>query len=96
MKKEYVFITIISMLIGFIVTYFVLHLPPKVIGGGTAQIVLAPDPNANPFTKIGQMATRNGLIVEIYSLEHPKANCVVAVQQVPNELGRAMFQMVCK
>lgn len=56
----------------------------------------AQDPNQNPFTKIGQMATQNGLVVEIYSLEHPKAKCVVAVQQIPSEIGRAMFQMVCK
>lgn len=50
---------------------------------------------ANPFTRIGGMATQNGMLVEVYVLDHPKTKCTIAVQQVPNEIGRASIVMQC-
>ena len=53
-------------------------------------------PVPNPFKKIGGMATTNGLLVEVYSLRHGRSDCIIAVQMVPAEIGRASVQMQCR
>ena len=50
----------------------------------------------NPFTKIGHIATANGLLVEVYKMKYDNEVCVIAVQMVPQEIGRAAVQMECR
>lgn len=52
----------------------------------------APNPNANPFKKVGVLATQNGVVAEVFDLD----GCYVLVQSVPGEHGRAIVQMECK
>jgi hypothetical protein len=45
----------------------------------------------NPFTKIGALATQNGMVAEVFSFK----GCFVIVQTVPSEHARGLVQMVC-
>lgn len=47
---------------------------------------------SDPFKKIGVIATKNGLVGELFKVE----DCYILVSTYPMEQSRGIFQMECK
>lgn len=46
----------------------------------------------DPFRKVGVLATKNGLVAELFKVE----SCYVLVTTAPMEMSRGMFQLECE
>lgn len=46
----------------------------------------------NPFVKIGTLATKNGVVAEVFNM----GDCYILVTTMPNEYGKGSYQLECK